>query len=146
VAFLGDVTAADLESTKDAVRDAVVSWRASGSAKPRVRIAGAGRFGRGRFTTLWAGVDGDVAELRALADTARGQLKRARIPYDRKPFKPHLTLARPGDRMDAATVAADLAALGGYRGPQWTVDALTLVRSQLGAHPVHETVLEVALD
>src|SRR3712207_7351867 len=36
-----------------------------------------------------------------------------------KPYRPHLTLARPGDRVDRAGVAADVAALDGYRGPEW---------------------------
>ncbi len=40
-----------------------------------IRFAGGGRFGRGRFTVLWAGVDGDVPALRALAKDVRQQLQ-----------------------------------------------------------------------
>jgi 2'-5' RNA ligase len=86
-----------------------------------------------------------VGTLAALATTVRRELRSARLPFDRKPFKPHLTLARPGDRVTAADLSADLAALAAYEGPQWTVDAVRLVRSTLGPQPRHEPVLEAGL-
>jgi RNA 2',3'-cyclic 3'-phosphodiesterase len=137
LAFLGEVPDRRLD-------DAVAAVRAAGAdlAGPTLRIAGGGRFGRGRFTTVWAGVDGDAA---AVAHAVRTRLRRARLPYDRKPFTPHLTLARPGDRLTPDEVSADLAALRAYEGPQWTVESVRLVRSTLGPQPHHEPVLEVGL-
>jgi 2'-5' RNA ligase len=67
-------------------------------------------------------------------------LKRARLPFDHKPFRPHVTLARPGDRLPDDVLARDLATLGGYEGPQWSVADVRLVRSYLGPEPVYETV------
>lgn len=129
LAFIGDVPD---EREADAVRalDAAVV----GQPPVPLRIAGGGRFGRGRFTVLWAGVSGDLVPLRKAVTR---QLKRARLPYDAKRFNPHLTIARPGDRID---VGEDIATLRGYEGPQWTVDAVHLVRSYLGPKPRYETL------
>lgn len=129
VVFIGDVPD---EREADAVRalDAAVV----GQPPVPLRIAGGGRFGRGRFTVLWAGVAGDLAPLRTAVTR---QLKRARLPYDDKRFNPHLTIARPGDRLD---VTEDIATLRAYEGPQWTVDGIRLVRSYLGPKPRYETL------
>jgi RNA 2',3'-cyclic 3'-phosphodiesterase len=112
---------------------------------PVLRIAGAGRFGRGRFTIVWAGMGGDVTELSTLAKRVRRELRRARLPYDEKPLRPHLTLARPGDRLPAEEIAADLAALREYEGPEWTVEAVRLMRSHLGPHPRYDVLHSVPL-
>lgn len=141
-AFLGDVDEARVSDVDTALAKAVAGWDAPA---PRVRLAGGGRFGRGRFSIVWTGVDGEVAALRALAQGVRRQLKRARLPLDRKPFRPHLTLARPGDRLSAAELAEDLAGLAAYQGPSWTIEELRLIRSHLGPNPVHENLASFAL-
>ena len=130
LAFLGEVDDHRLPDAAGAVRAA-----ATGATPPTLRIAGGGRFGRGKFTLLWAGLDGDLGPL---ADRVRGELRRARLPFDRKPFAPHLTLARPGDRVPREDVDADRAALGGYAGPAWVASELVLVRSHNGPHPSYE--------
>jgi 2'-5' RNA ligase len=111
----------------------------------RLRLAGGGRFGGRRAATLWVGLSGDVGALLSLGGAIRRELRRARIPYDRKPLRPHLTFARPGERLPAADLAADLAALRGYEGPEWTVQSVHLVRSQLGPRPVHDRIATVPL-
>jgi 2'-5' RNA ligase len=90
-------------------------------------------------------VQGDVPVLAALGDALRRQLKRSRLPYDDRPFRPHLTLARPGDRIGPAELAADLEALAGYEGPPWPVDSLHLVRSHLGPHPTYDLLTSYSL-
>jgi 2'-5' RNA ligase len=110
----------------------------------RVSVAGGGKFGRSRFTTVWAGLDGELDGLRGLAAAIRRELKRARLPFDAKPFRPHITLARPGDRLPAEALARDLAALQSYRGPEWTVADVRLVRSFLGPEPRYETLAAIA--
>ncbi|GAA0737213.1 hypothetical protein GCM10010199_59120 [Dactylosporangium roseum] len=89
-----------------------------------------------------------VAERKALAglaDAVRKALRRRRVPFDHKPFRPHITIARPGDRLPAAELAADLAALDAYEGPSWTVDEVRLVRSFMGPRPEYESITTVAL-
>lgn len=172
VAFLGDVPDARAEDVPAALTRAVGRWRAEGGAPPRLRLAGGGRFGRGRFTVLWVGVTGGLEStglaettegfetsggventgrvktaggadgLKSLAASVRSELKRARLPYDPKPLRPHLTLARPGDRLD---VRDDVAALAAYQGPEWTVTELMLVRSHLGPKPTYDRIATVPL-
>jgi len=134
LAFLGDVPLDRLPDVESTVGGAVREWRAAVAA-PIVRLAGGGTFGRGRFTILWAGLAGDTEPLRQLSAAARRGLKRSRLPYDEKPFRPHLTLARPGDRVD---VDGDVVALRGYEGPQWNIDEVRLVRSHLGPNPRYD--------
>jgi RNA 2',3'-cyclic 3'-phosphodiesterase len=142
VAFLGDVAPDRVPDALDALGKAVAGWEARA---PRVRLAGGGRFGRGKFTIVWTGVGGEEASLTLLADSVRRQLKRARVPFDHKPFRPHLTLARPSGRLSPTEVAADLAVLRAYQGPFWTVDELRLVRSHLGPDPVYEPLATLPL-
>lgn len=133
LAFLGEVP----DGQAAAAATATAAAAAAAPAVPQARLAGGGRFGRGRFTLLWAGVQG---ELKPVRDMLVRRLRRAKLPVEATRFRPHLTLARPGDRIPAEQVTADLAALAGYQGPWWPVRELVLVRSHLGPHPVHEPI------
>jgi 2'-5' RNA ligase len=130
--FLGEVDDRRGADVEEAVGRAV-----EGSGGLELRLAGGGRFGRGRFTVLWVGVDGDRGPLERLSRGIRRELKRARLPRDERRFNPHLTVARPGDRLDRADVEADRAVLAEYRGPAWPVK-VELVRSHLGPQPTYE--------
>ncbi|WP_341718682.1 2'-5' RNA ligase family protein [Micromonospora sp. FIMYZ51] len=103
-----------------------------GDRRAVLRLGGGGRFGWGRSTVLWVDVRGDVDRLLTLAGDVRAALATVGIPGDDRPFRPHLTIARPGDRMPHADVEADLAALDGYLGPPWPADELVLVQSRPG--------------
>jgi 2'-5' RNA ligase len=140
LAFLGEVPDTRLADVRTAIGAGVTAWAATWPrpTPPVLTVAGGGRFGRGRFTILWAGVRGDVAALHDLATAVRRQLRRARLPYDPKPLRPHLTVARPGDRLPAEVLAADRAALDGYSGPEFGVDEIRLVRSYPGPEPRYE--------
>ena len=50
--------------------------------------------GLGHFGSLYYVPVSDGGELSDLAESVRHQLERRRIDFDRKPFKPHITLAR----------------------------------------------------
>ncbi len=151
VAFLGQVDASRLVDVESALGIAAEAFRtrdlppaerpAGGRTGPAVLRLGGGRsFGRGRFTVLWVDVRGDVEALRVLARLVRSGLRRGRLPYDEKPFTPHLTIARPGDRIDRADVAADREALHDYLGPPWPAAELVLVRSHQGPQPAYDRV------
>ncbi len=133
VAFLGDVD----EKRRDAAIAAVDLAAQETDALPILRLGGGGTFGRGNFTTLWVGLAGDVAGLESLAGTVRAKLRRTRVQYDRKPFRAHLTIARPGKRLPRDQVDADVAALATYAGPTWPLTELVLVESHQGPHPSH---------
>ncbi|WP_324278132.1 RNA 2',3'-cyclic phosphodiesterase [Blastococcus brunescens] len=111
------------------------------AATPAVtlRLAGGGRFGSARRPQVaWAGLDGDVAPLVALAgrltDVARG----LGLPVEDRPFRPHLTLGRwrPGQPADGTLTDR----LAGYRGPSWPVTEVRLWESHLGSRPTYDVV------
>lgn len=108
------------------------------AAPPRLRLGGGGRFGRGRFTVLWVGLLGEVDAVQRLATAIRRELRRARVPHDSRPLRPHLTLARPGERLDRASLDEDLRTLDGYLGPSWPATEMVLVRSHLGPRPTYD--------
>jgi RNA 2',3'-cyclic 3'-phosphodiesterase len=134
LSFLGEVP----DDLLGAAIDAVSAAAAAVPAPDPMRLSGGGTFGRGRFTTAWVGLSG--GELSAAAATVRRALRRARLPYDRKPFRPHLTIARPGDRVPRPVLAESIASLDRYAGPRWTVGELCLVSSRLGPKPEHQVL------
>jgi len=146
LAFLGEVPDGRRLEVEAALEAAAARWRAEHAEPPVVRVQGGGRFGRGRFTILWAGLAGDVEALRALATAVRRELRRARLPCDGKLFRPHLTLARPGDRVPTGAVQADVAALRDHTGPAWRVGELRLMRSHLGPKPSYDQLASWSLD
>jgi RNA 2',3'-cyclic 3'-phosphodiesterase len=79
---------------------------------------------------VWAGLDGDVEGLRQLAADVAAACRETGVRLERRPFRPHVTVARRGgaDRLD------------GYLGPPWTADGVDLVRSHLGASARHEVL------
>ncbi|HET8659832.1 MAG TPA: RNA 2',3'-cyclic phosphodiesterase [Micromonosporaceae bacterium] len=146
LAFLGDVPDGRRPEVEQALETATIRWRAEHAEPPVVRVQGGGRFGRGRFTILWAGLAGEVEALLVLATVVRRELRRARLPHDGKPFRPHLTLARPGDRLPADAVQADMAVLRGHAGPAWRVCELRLMQSHLGPRPSYDRLASWSLD
>ncbi|WP_189113374.1 RNA 2',3'-cyclic phosphodiesterase [Pilimelia terevasa] len=137
LAFLGDLPTGRVAEAAGALDTAAAAWRRWTPVPLRLRLAGGGTFGAGRSTVLWAGVGGEVEALRHLARQLRTALRAARLPYDARPFRPHLTLARPGAHL---AVDADVAALAGYAGPPWTATEVDLVHSATGPRPRHRRV------
>ncbi|MEU4333541.1 RNA 2',3'-cyclic phosphodiesterase [Micromonospora lupini] len=138
LAFLGDVETARLADVRSALGLAAQRFRDDRDASPRLSLGGGGVFGDGRRTVLWTDVRGDVEALHALARLIRDRLRHAGLPYDHRPFRPHLTVARPGDRVAPAAVEADRVALNDYQGPEWRATELVLVRSHLGLRPRYD--------
>ncbi|MDM4722231.1 RNA 2',3'-cyclic phosphodiesterase [Micromonospora sp. WMMA1363] len=136
--FLGEVEADRLMAVESALGLAAEWSRDGREVAPRLRLGGGGRFGRGRFTILWVDLRGEVEALTVLSRLIRSRLRSGRLPYDEKPFRPHLTIARPGDRLPSADVAADVEALHAYQGPEWPANELVLVRSHPGPRPTYD--------
>ncbi|MCZ2858218.1 RNA 2',3'-cyclic phosphodiesterase [Blastococcus sp. VKM Ac-2987] len=111
----------------------------AGTPPMTLRLAGGGRFGPLRRPQVaWAGLDGDVAPLVALAGRLGAVARRLGLPVEDRPFRPHLTLGRwrPGHPADGTLTDR----LAGYRGPEWPVHEVRLVESHLGADARHETL------
>jgi 2'-5' RNA ligase len=104
-----------------------------------VRVTGGGHFGsRRRPRVAWAGLAGDIEALTALAGALAAAARSVGLTVEDRPFRPHLTLGRwpPGAPADGGL----LDRLAGYRGPEWPVREVTLVRSRLGPDPRYEPI------
>jgi 2'-5' RNA ligase len=141
LAFYGEVDDARAEKLQDGL--ARVAAR---SQSFRVRVSGAGTFPRQsqKARVLWLGLDGDVEQVRRLADRCAGAGRRARIAMEDRAFRPHLTLAR--SRREPVDAADLVSTLSSYEGLWWTATSFRLVRSYLGAQTRHETVQEFPLN
>lgn len=121
---------------------------AAGVAPFELQLNGLGSFGgKGRARVLWAGLAGEIDLLRRLhaaVDTATAQIGFAR---EVRPYSPHLTLARVPVRAVADTgsgIAAALRQVTLEEAPPWRVQALGLIRSQLGRGGAAYTCLTTA--
>jgi 2'-5' RNA ligase len=124
LAFLGEVGEG---ATPDLVERL---GRVAGRNPPLVlSLGGAGRFGN---RILWTRVRGETDRLRRVAASAQAAARRARLPVEDRPYRPHLTLARA---RGVADLQPAVAVLAGFEGRPWTADELHLVRSHLGAGP-----------
>ena len=104
-----------------------------------VRLAGGGRFGSARRPQVaWAGLDGDVGPLVALAGRLGEAARGLGLPVEDRPFRAHLTLGRWSPRRPADATLTDR--LAGYRGPEWPVPEVRLLESRLGSTVRYETV------
>lgn len=106
---------------------------------PRLRLAGAGAFPQTtRAQVVWVGLDGDVQGLERIAASTCAAARRTGVPVDDRRFRAHLSIARCRPEADVRDLVA---AMAGYRGPEWVADRLCLVRSRLGRGPAaYETI------
>lgn len=123
LAFYGEVPDESLTGVIEMVEGKLSPRPLSGPIE--LSFSGSGQFSR---RALWIGVDGDVDRLCALARS---------VTTDRRPYRPHLTVARLRGGQEA-TRAAEV--LSSYAGPRWRADEVHLVRSFLGPSPRYETV------
>lgn len=136
VLFLGWVDPALDERARDA-------WRDVAARTPRLDlvVGGLGRFpAAGRPRVLWAGIDepARTGALERLATAASDAARDLGFAIEARSFSPHLTLARAERRTRPHLPA-------GARfepGEPLTLDALRLMRSQLGPTGARYTVLE----
>lgn len=88
MAFLGEVGEAEVRRAMDALE------AACGRAEPiDLRFCGLGTFGKPQDATLWMDVE-PTGAIMQLAAALREDLEREGVPFDGKPFKPHITIAR----------------------------------------------------
>ena len=103
LAFLGEVDEAGRMAAVDAMDAALATYvqaldggggaSAPGGRAIPLRCDGLGKFGRANDATLWLGLQRTQA-LETLANCLREQLQARGVPFDPKPFRPHITLAR----------------------------------------------------
>ncbi|WP_424536523.1 RNA 2',3'-cyclic phosphodiesterase [Sphaerisporangium viridialbum] len=116
--------------------------RAAGRYPPMtLAFGGAGAFSSAaRARVVWLGLSGGGTALpRLAASLAAGAQRAGAVHTDRKPFHPHLTLAR--SRARTGTDARGLVeSLGSFGGTPWRADSVHLMRSHLGPSVRYETL------
>ena len=147
--FLGETAGNRVATITAAIEEA-----ASASAPHTLHIDRLGLFGGRRPRVLWAGLNGDVNAVRQAAARIDAALARRGFAPERKPFAPHLTLARLRDRAttddrQALQRAVDRLLDGGWKSPAASaipVTALHLIRSRLGPNGArYESLAAIAL-
>ncbi|MEV7525128.1 RNA 2',3'-cyclic phosphodiesterase [Streptomyces sp. NPDC091371] len=126
LAFLGELPVAAVPLLRPPLAELVAARRPL-----RLALRGGGHFDE---RVLWTGIDGDLEELHLLADDVRALVKECGIPYEGRPLRPHLTLARSrrNEPPHAVEAAAGLAA---FTGRPWHTERLHLVGSNIGRGP-----------
>ncbi|GII88369.1 RNA 2',3'-cyclic phosphodiesterase [Sphaerisporangium siamense] len=136
MAFLGEVPERALPELRTRLA------RAAGRHAPMtLRFEGAGAFPSARRArVVWLGLaGGGTAISRLAASLAAGAARAGAVDADRKPFHPHLTLARarPRDGLDARPLVEELKDFG---GTPWRAETVHLMRSHLGPRTRYEAL------
>ena len=131
LAFVGGIDEQRVGEVEAAARSA------GGSARPfRVPLGPLGRFPpNGPPTVVWAGTGAAAAGIERLGGAVRRELESAGVPFDPKPLRPHVTLARVRERAtpeEARAIAAAVAAATVPAGLGFAADAIEVVESVLG--------------
>ena len=131
--FLGDVPEESIPEVCSIVDDCTRGIRSS-----RITVRGIGACPSMRSPrTVWAGVETDIP-LEMISERIAGMLDTAGIPYDPKPFKPHITVARTEGRADLSRIFAN------YRDAEFATficSSVMVMKSELGPHGASHTVL-----
>ena len=144
--FLGNVDSSRVPALTDAL-DAV----GEDAAPFALHLRGVGVFPDRRSPrVLWAGVSGDTDALAALARRVDDTCATVGFPRERRPYSPHLTLARLRDRAsedERQRAGSVLAHIGLAPGKSFAVEALHLIKSTLTpSGPIYDTVHTVTLN
>ena len=131
--FLGHTDAATRDRLIAELRRTPLGLRFS------ISFGALGAFPRAnRARILWLGVDEGAGRLVSIAESVESAVRRAGLPGEERPFKPHLTLSRIEPTRSVADVLSS-------RPPikvKMPVTAVALVRSQLGKGPAQYQAIE----
>ncbi|MFD6874144.1 MULTISPECIES: RNA 2',3'-cyclic phosphodiesterase [unclassified Streptomyces] len=126
LAFLGELPVATVPLLRPPLAEL-----AARRAPVRLALRGGGHFDD---RVLWSGIDGDLEELHLLASDVRAVVKECGIPFEDRPLRPHLTLARARRNEPSCAVGA-AAGLADFTGRDWPAARLHLVGSNIGRGP-----------
>jgi 2'-5' RNA ligase len=129
LAFVGRVPDEQLDAVIAATREA-----AAGQESFAATLATAGRFPlTGRPHVIWLGLTDGATESASLATAVRAALAHHGVPFDEKPFRPHVTLARVKEEVDgpeARDIGSAVAKLT-FAPLRYRVDAVLPIESVL---------------
>jgi RNA 2',3'-cyclic 3'-phosphodiesterase len=134
LAFLGEVDEQVLPELSTRLERAAGRYPSQ-----RLAITSGGAFpSLARARVIWAGIRAEGPSLAALAASVSAGARRAGAPPpdECRKYRPHLTLARCRQPVDATHLTQ---ALAGFAGSEWTATSISLMSSHLGAgQPRHE--------
>lgn len=138
--FYGEVEAKRLKDLQ-----AVLTEAATAADPLTFTLAGIGAFPNlTRPRVIWAGLAGDIAALKRLQAAVEAASLRYGFAPEDKPFNPHLTLGRvnqPLRPQEHGRLANVLGQAKTPPGKPFTLDALSLMRSELRRGGAHYTRL-----
>lgn len=136
LAFLGEQDESAVAPVVDAMQRQL-----STLAPFRARLAGCGFFpNERRARVAWVGV-APPEPLTAMAIAVRAACREAKVEFDDKPFKPHLTIARIRGRWSERDVAHVRESFSGDIGAPFVVPEGVLFRSELSSRGATHTAL-----
>jgi 2'-5' RNA ligase len=112
-----------------------------------VRFAGSGSFPTAdRPRALWLGIVEGADALGQIAAAFEEALSAAGWPVERRPFRPHMTVARTDGAREGPGAASSLARAAASLDAGFRADRVVLYRSHLGSGPakyeaLHEAIL-----
>lgn len=130
LAFLGAIPPETLVAARLAAEEAL-----AGASPLTLRLGRAGGFGPpSSLRVVWVDIQGEVERLARLQRRLTAALAARAVPFDAKPFVPHITLGRA--RRDASAVGsralyAALQRLPPLAGAPYRVETITLFKSEL---------------
>ncbi|HLV44826.1 MAG TPA: RNA 2',3'-cyclic phosphodiesterase [Aggregatilineales bacterium] len=128
--FLGDAPQEAIGEVQAALDAAV-----QGHGPFNLRAEGVGAFpNTSRPRVVWAGIEGDVRQLKALRRSVEEHVSPLGYPTEGRSYTPHLTLGRvqngiPRRQLEAVGALVENNTVGELA--RWRVDAVSLMRSEL---------------
>lgn len=134
--FIGDVPDSRIDDVVDAVADAV-----SGVHPARVSVVGTGAFPNAKKPRIiWAGVKTDMP-MKEMSERIGRNLDAAGIDYDRKEFKPHITVGRIRGSADTNGINMLLRRFSDSEFATFVCSSVNVMRSDLSASGAEHTIL-----
>jgi 2'-5' RNA ligase len=123
ITSFGNVTLGDSVKLADALRQEAVTWR-----RPEVHFAGAKALEFPGDESVWAVLEGDVDQLRAIGRNVPQVVQRLGFFVDRRVFRPWLPVATITEQTTAPYLERVVDALDRFHGASWTVDSVFLMK------------------
>ena len=134
--FFGDIPVGKVEAVSGALRAAANDVPAF-----EIELGGCGAFpSRGKPNVLWIGIKDPSGDLHRLFEALEKECAQARFDRERRPFHPHLTIARLRDPRDAKLLAESHQTTG-FETVSFKAADVCLIRSELSSQGSRYTVL-----
>jgi 2'-5' RNA ligase len=123
ITSFGNVTLGDSIKLADALREQAATWR-----RPEVHFTGAKALEFPGDESVWAVLEGDVDQLRAIGRNVPQVVQRLGFFVDRRVFRPWLPVGTITEQTTAPYLERVVEALDRFQGSPWTVESVFLMK------------------